>query len=343
MWPTVVRLTVLDNCGRPIYGPSSTFVTDAITNVTITPNVEEPEAWQITTASGETCATATPDATLSSVSWSIGFCSIDPELFAAGDDSYSLVYNYMADVVGWDLHYGSTGTGGRTVAAEVWTRLSSAAGGCEDDAAGEGAWGYLASFMLTNAGIGTEEIALSNEANPITWTATGQSGSRWGVGPYDVQMNPGEPPIPGPFITPVPTDSALRMMEIDVAPPEADCGGQPLSNPAAPPLLLTQGTDAMTVCAEVITDEGEWVVDWGDGSPTEELAPGTELCHTYTDEDCYIIGVWADGNDQLYRAERMCVPQTMTLTVEPSSGEVPLEVVATVTGADETPTITWGD
>src|SRR5690625_7761792 len=111
-----------------------------------------------------------------------------------------------------------------------------------------------------------------------------------------------------------------------------------LSNPLAPPLLLLPGDDDMTVCATLITDEGDWVIEWGDGSPTEEITGETELCHTYTQEDCYTIGVWADGNEQLYRAERMRVPQTMTLTVEPSSGGVPHATVAPVPGPAETTT-----
>lgn len=344
MWPTVVRFTLLDNCGRPIYGPNSVFVTNAITDITISANVTEPEAWSMTRADGTICASATPDAALESIAWDIGLCRIDPELVAEGNDTYTAVYDYMANIVGFDRHYGSVGDSGRAVAVEMWTQIYSEGGTCDNpETGGEGQWGYVASFFVTNANLGGEEMTFGGEANPYRWTATGQSGARWGVGPYDVQMNPGEPPVPGPFITPVPVDSALRMMSIDVEPPDPYCGGMPLSNPLAPPLLLLPGDDDMTVCATLITDEGDWVIDWGDGSPTEEITGETEICHTYTEEDCYTIGVWADGNEQLYRAERMCVPQTMTLTVEPSSGEVPLEVVATVTGADETPTITWGD
>lgn len=341
MWPEVMRFTLLDNCGNPIYGPQSTFVTDAFSQVVIAKEIEEGAEYTQTKANGQVCASSKQPDSLKWYTWTIDFCAVDPELFAMANDKYTRVYDYMANVVGWDEKYQMNSS--NAIAVEMWTKVQGNIDACANETT-QGAWGFVGGYKLINARTG-DEMTFAGEPNPFQWTAISDPGSRWGNGPYDIQLNEGDPPQPGPWITPVPSDHSLRVATLDVAPPEPTCGGMPLNNPDAPDLVVARGETDMEVCASMPNAEGTWVIDFGDGSPTQQWNPADQeqLCHTYQREDTFYIGVWRPNNERMYTSAQVTVPQTMTLTVQPNSGNVPLEVTATVAGASAQPSVMWGD
>lgn len=340
MWPLVMRFTKVDSCGNPVYGPTSTFVTDAFSQVEISAEIEEGAEYLQRKANGAVCVSSKQPDSLKWWLWTIDFCQIDPELWANANDKFGLVHDYLANVVGWDQRYDTASN--NAIAVEMWTKTQGQIDSCDNETS-QGAWGYVAGFKLVNARVG-DTLTFSGEPNPFQMVATSDSGSRWGKGPYPIQINEGEPPSPGPFITPVPSDHALRVMVVDVAPPEPQCGGQPLNNPDTPGIVVTRGDTPMDVCVRTTATEGSWVIDWGDGSPIQPLAVGEEpTCHTFTREDTFTVGVWQENNKQSYTSRVVTVPQTMAVAAQPSSGAVPLDVELAVTGATDQPVVNWGD
>lgn len=342
-----LRLTRVDNCGDPIYGRDTTWVVDTPVSVQVTRNMQEAETTSLTLPDGRVCRSVTRPARLLNHTIAIGLCSVDPALMVALNESNTPVHDYLFRIVGWD----ETMRGGNTgVAIEGWMPLpSDGSSACDipsdpGDLVGEGRWGYIGFYHVTGF-IETGDVTYGTDATAFTITGTANPRSGWGTGPYPVQLNPGAPPSPGPFITPVPGDTAKRVMNIDVAPPDVTCGPMPLSNPAAPLIYITPGANSMEMCVQVLTDGGTWVVDFDDGSPTQTFQADEQVCHQYVDEGCYNISVWAETNPRLYRGEHWCLPQTLALDVVPDSGEVPLDVVANITGASGTsqPVIDWGD
>lgn len=344
----VIRLTMTNNCGRPIYGPNSTWVIDTPMSLSITRNVDEPEEVSMTRPDGRRCWSRRPDPSIIDYGLTIGLCGVDPAMMAALNESNSPVYDYLYNVVGWDE---TTGRSRRRAALEGWMEAPDSDGsGCDlpmdDDVplVGDGNWGYMG-FYNVSAFQESGDRTFDGSANPFEISATAAPSSAWGRGPYDVQLNPGSPPAPGRWITPVPRNSGKRVALVDVEPPTPTCGPTPLSNPAAPLAFIRPGANGMELCVQVLADGGDWVVDFGDGSPTQTFSADEEVCHQFAEEGCYNIGVWAAGQDQLYRGEHWCLPQTLGFTVEPSSGAVPLDVVGSVTGASglSQPRIDWGD
>ena len=331
-------------CGVPIYGPNATWVTDMPMSVQVTRNMSETTAEPLTRPDGTICLSLPTTQSILNYTLTIGLCGVDPAMMAAMNDSISAVHNYLAEVVGWDETSRSSDI---QVASEGWMTPPATGGSC---ATGTGStavaeWPYMGFYSVTGI-VETGDVTYGTELTPFTITGTAEVGSGgWGHGPYDVQLQPTVPPVPGPWIDIVPSDAGNRKALVDVPPPEPTCGPIPLSNPDAPLVLITRGANAMTECVSTLADGGEWVVDFGDGSPTQVFAPDEEVCYTYTTEGCYTVGVWAQGNDQLYRGERICLPQTLTLDIVPSSGAVPLDVVATIGGASgmSQPTLDWGD
>ena len=338
----VLRYTILDGCGRPVYGPESTWVTGIPMSVQLTPNINEPEPLQKPLPNGEICWSIAQPAQLISHTITIAYCNIDPALMAALNDGNSPVHNYLFDTVGWDR----TGRSAQNrVAVEGWmARPSNIGSVCDNpDAPVEGEWSYVGAYNVSNLHDLVDTTYGGTEAPDISIVGTVERGARWGRGPYDVQLNPGDPPAPGPWITPVDPATSVRYATVDVPPPEPTCGPRPLSNPAAPLVFIRPGTNGLEACVQVVTDTGEWVVDFGDGSPTQQFGADEEVCYQYTEEGCVNIGVWAANNPRLYRGTHLCLPQTLTLDIEPSAGDVPLDVVATIGSAAGQPTMDWGD
>jgi hypothetical protein len=340
--PQVLRFTLLDGCGRPQYGPCSSFVTDSFSQVEIGSEIEEGESFTATKANGGTCVdTRNPDRVRWDT-WTLDMCMIDPELWGTINDNYRLLYDYLGGVAGWAEGYNIASS--NAVAVEMWVNVAAdQIDLCEDEnAVVEGLWFYFLAPKMINWRRG-DTLTFSGEFNPVQLTGITSTGVRWGRGPYDVVLN--DAGAAGPMLQPAATDDRLLALITSVPPPAPACGCQPLSNPAAPALNvapdLTADPTGMTVCATMASAAGEWLVDFGDGTTAQAITAGTPVCHTYASDGDYFVGIWNVDTPNLYRAVPVSVPQTMTLTVDPTSGVAPLTVTATVEGESGNVTFDW--
>lgn len=219
---TRMRVTRLDNCGRPVEGDCSTVVSSGFISVAMTDNIEPPDEFKTKNAAGEYCYP--PFRTRPLLNWievAITFCQVDPELFEMVTGS-PLVLDALGDAVGFgtdDDTYASA-----RFALEVWTNLGGNTA-CTDD--GE-RFGYLLLPFIKEGTFG--DVTVENGPVNFTINSVTQSGNQWGVGPYDVVLDGAGDP--SPLLAAIPAQRQRQWMLTQLAPPEAVCGCQPLVIPS---------------------------------------------------------------------------------------------------------------
>jgi hypothetical protein len=132
-----IRLTRLDGCGRPVYGPDSVIVSKGFVSVALTANIDEGTAITVTNANGENCINEPAIPTLNGYGVEITFCGVEPDALAitSGQEQY---LDYAGDSAGFtvDTSVSLTDT---AFALEMWlgsARARSATSSCRSCRAG---------------------------------------------------------------------------------------------------------------------------------------------------------------------------------------------------------------
>lgn len=252
----------------------------------------------------------------------IEFCQVDPCLFTLINETWTELRDCVGDVIGWaESHKFSCDTG---FGLELWTDVT---GYTPTTPGAQGAWGYLLLPFIVGGTLGEQTV----ENGAISFTITGRTkkGSGWDVGPYDVMCNDATTGACGPLLTPVGPDEPRRIFLTTCPPPAAVCGCQPLSAPDGPPLTVVENdADAtrMGVTASLPTGTvGTYSINWGDGSPVQDLVPGTPLNHTYVREGTYHVSAWDKTMTQKVTVQTVTVPftgvQMPVITVTEAAGD----------------------
>jgi hypothetical protein len=217
------RVTVLDNCGVPLVGPKSTFVSDQFISVKLTPDSIDGEDTAQKNAAGKLCVVDKAPDILKNVKAEITFCKVDPELISATTGQEL--------IVDWEGNPSGVAFGDQADvnwALEVWADIPGTACG-----SGGKPYGYHLLPLFPAAKLG--EWTIEEKLASFSITATTLIGNGWGVGPYKVTMNPGateqDPPVPGPLLLPLSPDKQLFLDRVTVPPPTPVCGSAAL--PAA--------------------------------------------------------------------------------------------------------------
>lgn len=225
-----MRLTKVDNCGRPVAGQCSQVVTSGFVTATLSPEIDEGEEITVKNAAGETCVSRPPCPTKKWTNAEIEFCEVDVELFAMLNPKWRIIRNAAGIAIGVAMGRDFTCDGG--FALEIWTDTEGDLDVCDNPDA-EGAWGYLLLPWMTNGAI-TGDVAVANDAITFTMSAKSKIKSRWGSGPYDVMLDAATPANPAPLFEPVEGWQDMQLIIVDVAPPEPQCGCQPLDYTTPP-------------------------------------------------------------------------------------------------------------
>jgi len=291
-----MRVTRLDGCGRFVYGDDSTAVTKGFVTVGFTANTTETDEITVTNASGETCLYEAGEAQLAGYSLEFNFCDVDPELFSMMT-GMPIVYDAFGRVNGLDIDT-KVKLDDAGFALELWTGTP-AGNACKPGSVTQGNFGYLLLPYLQGGILGDFEVG--NAA--ITFTLTGAStrnGGSWGRGPYNVEVNAGPngaPDFAGPLTSPISDSVALRMINVQVAPPEALDGARPLLEDVTNGVGLTSVTAtrtgnsvAISVLPDAGADEKVWY-EFGDFTWDAVLGDGGDTTHVYDGPGTYTI--WA--------------------------------------------------
>ena len=308
-----MRVTAVDNLGRPKFGACSSVVTEGWVNVNVTAELDEGTEVNTTTASGLSCLAEKPCPQLKWLNVSMQFCLVDPDLAALINPTFKKLTDYKGDTVGWEESYDQSCTEG--IALEVWMKLS---GYESDDRYAEGGWLYYLIPFISGGTIGDDEIGAAGLN--LTLTGRTRKGTNWGVGPYnDVQLNPspipGGAPIKGPLLVPVAPNAPRRRFITEVRPPAALCGCQPLSNPDGPLVNINEDTtDATRSTVRVdVGSGGAFRVDWGDGSAAQDV-PANGLTHKYQRRGTFNVSVWQTSDPLKVTFKKITIPFEGPLT-----------------------------
>lgn len=277
----MMRVTRLDGCGRPIYGPDSVVTSKGFVTVTYTANIDDGEEVNLPNATGERCVYEPAVPTFLGYTVEVEFCQVDPDMFAmmTGQET---VTDAFGDVIGFTMDT-AISTLDTAFALEVWSG-SPATSGCATDG-GTGNFGYILLPFLQGGVLG--DFTIENDAITFTITnAATRDGAGWGVGPYDVVLDAALEP--SPLLDPLTPTKHLLLLITQVAPPEAECGARPLLDPENDPLTDVTATPTLL---EVEFDpdpasSDPWWIDFGDGT-WDYSADGTAITHTYEEAGTY--------------------------------------------------------
>jgi hypothetical protein len=220
---TRLRATLIDSCGEPVGGASSTVVTDGFISVAMSDQIEAPQEFKVKNAAGNFCVNQRSLPLLNWIDVTVSLCQVSPELFHLLSGS-PLVYD---DTVPTPVAVGF-GTDTDTYASasfalELWTNIGRAPGGAAC-AGGATRYGYLLLPWLLEGTIG--DVTVDN--NPINFTikAITSGGNGWGVGPYNVINT--RLGVPHTLLTPIPATRHRHLQLTTLAPPADVCGFQTL-------------------------------------------------------------------------------------------------------------------
>lgn len=289
-----IRVTRLDNCGRPVYGDDSQVVSKGFISVGYTANTTETDEINVTNAAGERCVYEASVTSLTGYGVEIQFCNVDPELLSLVTGQPVVLGPDGNSVIGFDVDT-KIELSNSNFALELWAGAPTG-DACSTEGA-EGSFGYLLLPYLSGGILG--DFTVENAA--VTFTVTGantKEGNAWGVGPYsDIMLDGASPtPAPGPMPSPVSTSTALRTLIVDLAPPDDACGARPLMDPSATP--LSSISDSPTGLAVDFTttpaSDGPVWWDFGDGTWDYVAAPG-DASHTYAAAGTYVVSATSNG------------------------------------------------
>lgn len=210
----VVRITRVDQCGRPVEGEDNAVLSDCFASVQMTPNINTGTDIEMLNMRGQTCGfkRACPDFRGFDITGT--FWEASPELIEilTGNPVY---FDYDGNPVGWDDEQVQCAGG---FALEIWQNLIGEE--CADEEA-EGQWFYWVLPWVTGGVLG--DTTINAEGLSFTLTGSTRSQSAWQLGPWDVQAQDSSQ-TPGPLLTPIGPNGHRRAFLTTTAPPLADCG-----------------------------------------------------------------------------------------------------------------------
>lgn len=219
----VIRATRLDDCGAPVYGASSTVVSEGFINIEL--ENQETDATEIsqTKANGKRCYYVETPVLLNAVQATIEFCEVDPELFemitgaplVLDDETTPVAHGFTTDSASYAT---------ANVALELWTNLAS--GGCNPAVQYPRRWGYYLMPWLYQGRVGKPTVE-NGAVNFTIQEARTRDGNQWGVGPYNIQRDKNG--VLSPLFTPITSTTHDLLYKVNVPPPEASCGVQALA------------------------------------------------------------------------------------------------------------------
>jgi len=227
-----MRVTAVDGCCAPVFGPDNMVVTEGFVSVALTATINTPDEITVVNANGKTCVRDTPCPEFQGYGVEIVFCDVNPCLFSL-ITGQPVVLNAVGEVVGFRMN-SSISACDKGFALEVWSGVPGVA--CSGD---QGAFGYLLLPCLQGGVVG--DFTIENAAVTFTITgATTKDGNGWGTGPYRVV----EDAAGAASLLPDPLDPDDHLYAIfTTVPPPEDTDGCAELVPPAPPSTGAQGGD----------------------------------------------------------------------------------------------------
>lgn len=288
-----LRATRLDGCGRAVYGDDSQVVSKGFMQVQYTANTSTSDDITVENANGDQCVNEPGKTTLNGYGLEVQFCDVDPGLLSLMTGQDVVLSEDGNTILGFDVDT-AIDMADSGFALEVWTGTASTQS-C-DTGSSQGSFGYLLNPFAQGGVLG--DFTVQNGAISFTLTgATTLDGNSWGEGPYNIRFDASDSPAKLP--TAVSSTTALRVIVVDMAPPEPACGLRPLMDPTETPLTAVTGTPTgLTVSFDVTPTAPAAPVwyDFGDGTwDYLAAAAAGSTTHTYDKAGTYTVKATTNG------------------------------------------------
>lgn len=210
-----LRMVSLDECGNLPSGgtPESVVVTDGFVSVQLSSEVEDGAEIITKKADGSLCVNEMTASSFKRFTVEAEYCGVDPGVLALTTNA-EIYENYEQIAAGIVV---PEGTITKKFSLELWTGLSGEA--CAPGE--EEASGYLL-LPFVQAGV-LGDMTVDGE-NAVSFTMTGaytKGGNTWGVGPFFVIADDGDPAVLPTALHPL---DHLLLVRTGIAPPAAACG-----------------------------------------------------------------------------------------------------------------------
>lgn len=170
-----MRITRLDECGNPVYGPASVVVTHGFISVTIAEEIRTGGEITQENAWGERCVDEKDPDAVRWVNATISMCEVHPDVMdiigganpvIVGDDTIGFTRGPTANTGAFGL--------------EVWTKKAGV-DACVD---GTAQWGYFVVPFVKNGRL-DGDVAIANAALNVGLVGQGfEAPAAWGIGPH---------------------------------------------------------------------------------------------------------------------------------------------------------------
>lgn len=341
-----IRVTRVDGCGRPIYGPGNQAVSKGFTEVAFDNEVTDGAEIEVTNAAGEICIA---DKACDTIKWftaQITLCEVDPSVIAIMNPSVVPYLNDEGENIGY-TEFGDL-ICDEGFALELWTDIQGGGDACEGG--GEGQWGYM--LLPWVVALAPEPITIGGDEITVALNGRTKYGGGWGRGPYPVELVGN---VPSRMREPISSRALRRTFWTGVRPPEPVCGAQEVIRPIPDPADVTvQGianeVPRMTVRLRANNHGfGPLLINWGDGTNLTESADGQTVSHTYASSGNFTIVVQDKETPAVATQVPVTVPlpsdtPTLDLTTDPVNRYLLTAGITVPTHAVHGGvTVDWGD
>lgn len=209
----VVRITRVDDCGRPEEGADNAVVSECWASVQMTPIVNTGTDIEFIAMNGRTCAfkRACPDFRGYDITATFYEASPEQIELLTGNPVY---FDYNGDPIGWDDEQVACAGG---FGLELWQSILGQE--CQSEDVDTQSFYWLLPWV-TNGLLG--DVTVNAEGLTFTVTASTRAGGAWELGPWDVQAQDGSNTA-GPLLTPLSATAHRRGFITTIAAPTADC------------------------------------------------------------------------------------------------------------------------
>lgn len=212
---TSLRVTLLDECGRPFLDDECSFlVTKGWIRVNWSLEIEGGEEFTVKNANGDFCIAEKDQDRIKWVNSTIDLCEIDPQILVLMAGANAVTPSGDATTV-IGATFGSS-PNPNSYGIEVWTKMA----GTDTCAGGQPEYGY---FLLPNVRNGKLDGDITMENAPLQLSLAGEgiTAPAWGLGPH------GDNPLRNTF----PATDTFGWVRTTVPPPDATDGCVPFEPP----------------------------------------------------------------------------------------------------------------
>jgi hypothetical protein len=216
---STIRVTKVDECGKPVVGTDSAIVLECLASLAMNPNIDTQDDIIYRAANGNLCGVKRGCPSLLGYDIEMNVLSWSPEALAIFNGSPEVLDGAGA-TVGVDDCAIQCDTG---FGLEFWTELIQ---GCPTTGKKQYLYGVIP--WVNNAYLGDLEIGA--EAVTFTINGTSRAGGQWDVGPFNVIDTSTTTTVPpAKRLTPLGATCPRRMQSTTRAPPVRDANCAPIA------------------------------------------------------------------------------------------------------------------